>query len=136
MAEVMAKHWLSQHSSPNISFSVGSAALSDSFEPPGSPASAHSIAVMAQRGLSLSVHRSRLINQEIVDKADFIYCVSSGHERRLRELYPSIRAQVFVFSHDIPDPWHQEKYVNEACAEKIWIEITQSLPVLMKRLVS
>ncbi|OQR96782.1 hypothetical protein ACHHYP_20689 [Achlya hypogyna] len=131
MAEALAKHWLTQHPSPSVR--VRSLALSDEFEPPGSPASAHGVAAMARRGIDMQAHRSRLITKDLVDEADVIYCVTVRHASLLRERFPDARAEIAIFPADIADPWHQDEQVYEACARQIQEAVNLFMPTLLQR---
>ncbi len=55
---------------------VGSAATMDWS---GRPAHQHAIAVMAERGLDLSAHRSRRLSHHLVDESDLIVAMTRNH---------------------------------------------------------
>ncbi|OQR92691.1 hypothetical protein THRCLA_08635 [Thraustotheca clavata] len=134
MAEAMAKQWFEQNSLPGITFEIGSIALSDEYEPPNSPASQHGITVMEKRGICLKNHRSRLITKEIINQADFVYCVTARHAAKLHQMFPTIRAKVEVFPQDIHDPWHQDEIAYEICADQIYQALSIILPKLLQHL--
>ena len=69
MAEVLFAHL-----APDIQ--VGSAGTMDWS---GQPAHEHAIAVMAERGLDLSAHRSRRLSEYLVDESDLIVAMTRNH---------------------------------------------------------
>lgn len=69
MAEVLFAHL-----APDAQ--VGSAGTMDWS---GQPAHEHAIAVMAERGLDLSAHRSRRLSEYLVDESDLIVAMTRNH---------------------------------------------------------
>lgn len=69
MAEVLFAHM-----APEVE--VGSAGTMDWS---GQPAHEHAIAVMAERGLDLSAHRSRRLSEYLVDESDLIVVMTRNH---------------------------------------------------------
>ncbi|RHY01699.1 hypothetical protein DYB25_012124 [Aphanomyces astaci] len=130
MAEALAKQWIKECHPRALSIKVTSMALSDEYEPPGSPASAHAVTAMRRRGLDLTSHRSQLVNDALIAQADIIVCVTAKHEQLLRERYPTTDVPIHVFLQDIPDPWHQSAAEYEACAMQLHEGIGTLLPLL------
>jgi protein-tyrosine-phosphatase len=60
--------------------SAGAAAAS------GLPASEHAIAVLAERGIDLSSHRSQQLTRDLVQQADLILAMSNSHLFAVAEL--------------------------------------------------
>ena len=66
--------------------STGFDIISRGLSADGSPASAHSILVMAELGLDLTAHTSSQFNYPEADSADVIVCMSSSHADLLEAL--------------------------------------------------
>jgi protein-tyrosine phosphatase len=62
----------------------------------GHPASAHSAAEVAGRGLDLSAHRSRLIDVDLVRGADLVVALAREHVREVAGLVPEAFAKTFT----------------------------------------
>ncbi|CAI5743301.1 unnamed protein product [Peronospora destructor] len=89
---------------------IQSAALTDAFDPVGSPASKHAVDVMKkQYHLDLSKHHSQLLTETICLEADYVVCVASGMAFTVAEKFPRIKERegvLTVFAKDVQDPWH------------------------------
>jgi protein-tyrosine phosphatase len=76
----------------------------------GQPASTGSQQVMKDRGMDISEHRSRGVDQEILALCDLILAMESGHKEALRAEFPEFSERVFMLSemvyqtHDVADP--------------------------------
>lgn len=99
MAEVMATYLT--RSLDNWIFA--SAGL---FANPGAPASKGAQEVLEEKGLDLSKHRARLMDNSILDQADWIIPMTRGHEQLLLETYsyPAERVRTLMsFSSSGPE---------------------------------
>lgn len=88
---------------------IRSAALTDAFEPEGSPASKYAKDVMKKYQLDLSTHRSQLLTEQMCKDADYVVCVASGMVHKVTEKFPVTKERQGVlcaFTRDVPDPWH------------------------------
>jgi protein-tyrosine phosphatase len=74
---------------------------------------AHPKAVEAARGIGLDItnHRTREVNAELLDSADLIVCMQSGHREALEAEFPSTRGRILMLAtlaglsgSDIEDP--------------------------------
>lgn len=76
----------------------------------GLKASPFSLAVMSDRGLSLSQHRSRIVSQELLSSFNLILTMEKGQKESLQVEFPQIRHRVYLLSElarssgDIKDP--------------------------------
>lgn len=64
----------------------------------GQPAPPEVLQVMAQRGLDLTSHRSRMVSAEILAEFDLILTMESGQKEALCIEFPQIARQVFMLS--------------------------------------
>ncbi len=98
-----------------VRLDVSSAGISAAF---GDPAASHSIQIAKDRyGIDLSMHRSRTVNDYIMEQSDLVLSVSDGHSDILRRQYPEYKAKIFSFAQylakngisdvngNIPDPY-------------------------------
>lgn len=106
-----------------------SGGLTDEYEPHGSPASGNGVVAMRRLGLDLSHHRSRVLTREDLERAPYIFCVSKRHKEWISRIGGSeAAARTKTLGEDIPDPWHQEQAVYDACAD----HMAKIVPSLME----
>lgn len=82
----------------------------------GDAASENSIIVMAERDVDISAHRSRQINQYIVDEADYIICLSENHYNYLT---PFCKDKLLLLGDGISDPYGGDLTVYRECRNSI-----------------
>jgi protein-tyrosine phosphatase len=74
----------------------------------GAPASAHSVSVLADRGIDLSEHSSQPATQEHLARLDRVYALTRSHLELLTQILPPGRAKHCALldpdGHDISDP--------------------------------
>jgi protein-tyrosine-phosphatase len=77
----------------------------------GIRASEMGVAVMRERGLDTSAHRSRAVTGEILAEADLILTMTSGHAEALRVEFREARGRIRLLSemggppYDVRDPY-------------------------------
>jgi protein-tyrosine-phosphatase len=129
MAEVLLRAALPADSDWGVS-SAGTSA------DPGSPASEYSCAAIAECGLSLSNHRSRLVTQELVDASTIIVAMTNRHVEKVLQRVPSARDRIYLMRAfdpkapacgDLFDPYCGTLSDYRACREMI----QQALPGLV-----
>ncbi len=92
IAEGLARQFLG-HFRLQGQVEVASAGL---FTTPGRPASPEAIAVLAEKGIDLSAHRTAGLTPKQVRQADLILTMEERQKRRLLELFPNAGGRVFV----------------------------------------
>lgn len=91
----------------------------------GTFAGDQTIYVMQARGLDISRHRTRLIDEEILDWADLVLCMEGEQRDFLHQSYPQAREKVHLItdycggSGDIVDPTGRPTLAYEECARKL-----------------
>ena len=71
-------------------------------------------------GLDLTAHRSRRLNQQMVERVDLIISMTENHKARIAQLYPESEEKLLclkdIGGDDIPDPFGSqlETYINVA----------------------
>jgi protein-tyrosine phosphatase len=82
-------------------YSVDSAGLS-AF--PNEPASPYSISVLKEEwDIDISSHKSKLLNQNIISKADIILTMTRSHRDAIINYYPELISKVFTLKEYISD---------------------------------
>ncbi len=129
MAEVLLRAALP----PDSDWIVSSAGTSAD---PGTPASEYSCAAVAECGLSLSNHRSRLVTQELVDASTIVVAMTSRHVEKVLQRVPSAGDRIYLMRSfdpktpacsDVFDPYCGTLSDYRACREMI----QQALPDLV-----
>ncbi|MFH1454038.1 MAG: low molecular weight protein arginine phosphatase [Armatimonadota bacterium] len=112
MAEAMFKGMIDNIEEGIIVSSAGTSAMS------GFPAASEAVEVMRMKGLDLSKHRSRQVNESIIDSADIIYCMTKNHRDILKNRYPGSSEKIMVLkeNEDIFDPIGEPLEVYRQCA--------------------
>ena len=101
-------------------FSVESAGLGALVD---EPASEHAVALMTERGIDISSHRARQLQPELVNKADLILVMESGHKKAIETADVTVRGKVFrlgeTSDRDIVDPYQGSRAVFEEVLEYV-----------------
>lgn len=69
---------------------------------PGSPATPEAVDTMRRRGIDLSEHRSRPVEQAELSATDLIVVMTSVHEREIRMLAPDVMDKVVLLK-ELPE---------------------------------
>ncbi len=98
----------------------------------GHPASEFAVELMDERGLDITSHRARQIEPDLVNVADLILVMGSGHKRTIDSVEPTARGKVHRLGEwrdmDIGDPYRQPKEAFEKALQSIedgvadWVE--------------
>jgi protein-tyrosine-phosphatase len=135
MAEAMLRRKVAQESlSERIH--VTSAGLS-AWE--GERASAEAIQVMRQKGLTLDLHRARLLQGEMLSSADLVLTMAESHRTQILRRWETVAGKVWVWGDyvnlkgDVADPFGGTILDYERCAEMLqrlmeysWGKFTQA----------
>ena len=74
-------------------------------------ASRHGVDILAEKGIDISQHKSRMIDARILGEADLVLTMVSGHAEALRAEFPGQSDKIFLLSemagpaYDISDPY-------------------------------
>lgn len=94
----------------------------------GSGASPQAVEVMGQRGLDLTGHASRALDEQLINLADVILTMTRGHRDAILARWPEIADRVRTIRQDggdITDPVGAPSEVYAACAEQIDRELAR-----------
>lgn len=90
------------------SWSVGSAGIRAT---EGQSAARHSIRILAERGIDLTKHRSRVFDVDFVQHDALLLCMEQAHVEWLQHVYPQLVGNLHTLSDmsyqqgDVPDPY-------------------------------
>lgn len=119
MAEVLFKNILNQQAMNEVN--VSSAGLMAG----QGPASFQAQKVMQRRGLNLSDHISKMLNQDLVQKADLILTMTEGHKKIILAQFPDAISKTYTLGewseigNDIDDPYGGDEAYYDACANQL-----------------
>lgn len=92
MAEALAKRFAEKRLTEPIRvriLSAGTGALD------GEPASNHAKNVMSELGIDLSVHQTRRLTEDLINKADYIFTMTENQKNHVLRLVPEAKEKVF-----------------------------------------
>jgi protein-tyrosine-phosphatase len=89
MAEALLRHRLQQRGVDAHVHSAGRWQV-------GEPASAHGVDVLAERGLDLSAHRSRIVDRELLEDTDLVLTMAREHLREAILALPDVWTRAFT----------------------------------------
>ena len=62
----------------------------------GEPASESACQVCEEHGIDITSHRSRSINIEALQEADYVFCMEKGHRKFLQTFFPFHRRSIYL----------------------------------------
>lgn len=113
-------------------YEVGSAGMAAAN---GEGASPEAVDVARSHGADLRGHRSRLLTMDLVDRADFLFTMTTGHLRMLQHLHLPVGPEPQLLSptgEDVPDPIGGPVELYQACAEQIRSSLRERLPQILE----
>lgn len=131
LAEAITRRLVSEAGRKDIQASSAGTSAWD-----GSPASDGALLIGMERGLDLSLHRSRQLSAEIVRDADLILAMAPSHLTRIKELDPGAKAHLLAQftsgseARAIPDPFGSGLAAYRATFE----ELERALGGLLERI--
>lgn len=103
----------------------------------GNPASPQAVEVMDERGLDLSDHCSRPLDDAVMNVADLVLTMTRGHRAAILAAWPEMHDRVFTLRRDggdVSDPVGMSVEVYRDCAEQIEGELIQWMQVLQEQI--
>jgi protein-tyrosine-phosphatase len=92
----------------------------------GQPISVHMAGLLAQRGIDASAHRSREIDDRMMEEADLVLVMTRNHAEALRLELPEQAGKVYLLSemasdqrYDIQDPYGGSLLDYRICLEEL-----------------
>lgn len=99
----------------------------------GAKASPQAVRVMQDRGLDISGHESRPLNDAIVGRADLVLTLTRGHRAAILAAWPEMEGRVFTIrtdGGDVSDPIGGSVELYDECARQISDALDDWLPRL------
>lgn len=107
----------------------------------GLRASLSAVEVMKERGVDISTHRSRPVDEDLMEWADVVLTMTSDHLGDLHDRFPESTDKIFMFSSypngdlegaaDIPDPMGSGIETYREVGTRIEQEVERMLPHLL-----
>lgn len=133
MAEGILKYLLNEYNVENISVSSAGISALD-----GDMANKNAIRVLNNRGINISNHSARQIDEAILVNSDLILTMTDSHKRILTKYAPEFSNKIFTLrefaykingensegiNFDIHDPYGMDYHVYQLCMEEIETEL-------------
>ena len=94
--------------------------LSAGIFPDGERIADNAAAVLKEKGIDMSFHKPRKLNQTDVDNADLIVCMSKQHAYAVVSIYPSAANKIKIMGKNgIPDPFGGDYGLYKNCLDLI-----------------
>ncbi len=105
-------------------FQIGSAGVDAT---PGQAPSLDSVEAMRRLGIDISSYRARLLDDSLVEEADFIFLMTTGHLMRVHDRFPAASEKTFLVREfedgdgwkDVPDPIGQGIQAYTHCRDTL-----------------
>lgn len=100
----------------------------------GQLASAYGVELMAEQGLDISKHSSRPVSQALLQEADLVLCMETGHVEGLRVEFPGQADKIYLLSemagrrYSISDPYGGPRSAYERMVAELSDLIDAGLP--------
>lgn len=109
----------------------------------GQPASYHSVKALDKVGIDLTDHKSRPVDQAMLERAVAVFCMSQGHRDILVALYPEYAGRIHLFREflrqpgyaDITDPFGMNSVAYQSSLDSM-VEAIPSLLAYLRKTVS
>ncbi len=101
---------------------------------PGHTAAPFSTALMAERGLDIRSHRSQPVTNRLLQQADLVLCLETGHAQSLRRDYPAHQHKIVTIRQmagkrgSVRDPYGGSRRQYERMVAEVDELIEQGFP--------
>lgn len=106
----------------------------------GAPASPETVAILRDQGIEMVNFQSRMVTEEILQKATHVFCLTSGHLGLLQSHFPHHEEKLYLTTEfakiggrvgkDIPDPYGGSRREYDAVAAELELSIAGILGFL------
>ena len=106
----------------------------------GHSASPNAIATLAERGMDLTGHRSRLLTPALLAQADIVLVMEEAHRRSLFYLAPQHLSRIYLLTEmsgghtDVADPYGGPVEGYARTVDELEALIDTGLPMILRRL--
>ena len=99
----------------------------------GMPASEFAVTAARERGADISEHRSRMLDEEILGAARYIFCMTAAHYDWLLEHHPEAQEKAYLLSEkDISDSFGSDLMTYRSAADEIYEAVRTIIAKLAK----
>ncbi len=107
---------------------ISEGAFSRGFSGNGFPATENAVKVMAEMGIDISKHVSKMLTLDDLSDADLVLTMTKAHKNLLTDIAPAEKDKIFTIGEyaggeDIADPYGGDIEVYRRCAEMLKEEI-------------
>ncbi len=101
---------------------------------PGHTAAPFSITLMAERGLDIRTHQSQPVSESLMQQADLVLCLETGHAKTLQRDYPTQQHKIYTLRQmaemrgSVRDPYGGSQRHYERMVAEVDELIEQSFP--------
>lgn len=106
----------------------------------GEPASAESVALLAEQGIDIGAHRAQQVDERRLHQADLILVMEERHRQQIFYYAPEVLHKVILLSElvhehvDLKDPYNQPRSVYQATLARITDLLERGWDQLLERL--
>ena len=106
----------------------------------GHEASTNAVTTLAERGMDLTGHRSRLLTPALLRESDLVLVMEEAHRRSLFHLAPQHLGKVYLLTEmsgkhaDVADPYGGPVEGYERTADELEKLIDSGMPMVLRRL--
>lgn len=86
---------------------------------PGAPASPGAQRAMNTRSLSLRGHRAKRVQEQLLQNADIVLCMTPAHLREFMLRYPNYKGKAMTLSEPVHDPFGGSDSLYEQTASQL-----------------
>lgn len=104
----------------------------------GQSASRYSHEILAERGLDISSHTSQVITEELLQGANLVLCLETGHAEALRAEFPQHADKIFLLTemvghrYSISDPYGGPRFAYERMIDDVTQLVEDGLPRIIE----
>jgi protein-tyrosine phosphatase len=99
----------------------------------GQAASRFSVEVLAEQGLDISDHQSSPVSHELLDWADLVLCLASGHAEALKAEFPTKAKKIYMLTemsgrpYSVHDPYGEPRPAYERMVDEVKMLVDNGL---------
>lgn len=95
----------------------------------GGPASGGAVQAVKELGANLDDHHAQSLDQVLINSADHIFCMTSGHVEAVKSLVPDVgdKVQLLIEGRDVNDPFGGSAEEYQRCAQQISAAVQERL---------
>ena len=96
----------------------------------GEPIAENALAALQELGIDMSYHRSRPLNENDIENANAIFCMTQRQMMAIVSIYPASADRLYLLGEGIDDPYGGNLEMYRRCRDKIQAALPGVLKVL------